>query len=36
VILSAIVAGGYALGRQRHRDILDELETRRLAAVSSE
>lgn len=36
VILSAIVAGGYALGRQRHRDILDELETRRLAAVPSE
>ena len=36
VILSAIVAGGYALGRQRHRDILDELESRRLAAVSAE
>lgn len=35
VILSAIVAAGYALGRERHRDILEELESRRLAAVPS-
>ncbi len=36
VVLSAIVAGGYALGRQRHRDILDELEGRRVAPVAAE
>ena len=31
VILSALVAGGYALGRHRHRAILDELESRKLS-----
>jgi sugar (glycoside-pentoside-hexuronide) transporter len=31
VILSALVAGGYVLGRTRHREILDELESRRVA-----
>lgn len=33
VLLSALVAGGYALGRVRHRAILAELESRRLLAV---
>lgn len=32
VVLSALVAGGYALGRIRHRAILEELESRRSAA----
>ncbi|MBY0401423.1 glycoside-pentoside-hexuronide (GPH):cation symporter [Myxococcota bacterium] len=32
VVLSALVAGGYALGRTRHRAILDELESRRIPA----
>lgn len=36
VILSAVVAAGYGLGRQRHRDILDELESRRVAVVRPE
>jgi Na+/melibiose symporter-like transporter len=31
VIVSGLVAGGYVLGRQRHRAILDELESRRVA-----
>ena len=35
VILSAIVAGGYVLGRERHRDILDELESRRAGTADS-
>jgi len=35
VILSAIVAGGYVLGRERHRDILDELASRREKEPSS-
>ncbi|MBK7952225.1 MAG: MFS transporter [Deltaproteobacteria bacterium] len=34
VVLSALVAGGYALGRLRHRAILDELETRRLPSAA--
>lgn len=34
VVLSAIVAGGYALGRLRHRAILDELESRRLPSAA--
>ena len=36
VILSGLVAGGYALGRLRHRAILEELESRRVAAVAAE
>ena len=35
VILSALVAGGYALGRDRHREILRELEGRRAAPADS-
>lgn len=35
VVLSALVAGGYALGRERHRDILDELASRRASAPTS-
>ncbi len=35
VLLSAIIAGGYLLGRVRHRAILDELESRRPVAAAS-
>ena len=36
VILSALVASGYVLGRQRHRAILDELESRKPSPVPAE
>lgn len=36
VILSAWVASGYALGSQRHRAILDELESRKPSPVPAE
>ncbi len=35
VILSALVAGGYALGRARHHDILEELARRRAGAADA-